>query len=190
MRCMTESYVCSPLVADKWVMSHMDEACRIWMCHAKYECFMSHVIESYHTRMSHVTYERVMSHVNESHHLWRASSPLLGLVYEWVVSHMNESCHIRMSHNESPFCRTWTEMCTRQAAHDSFKCVTRLIHMCDRTHSYVWQDSCICVTGCIHMCDRTHSYVWQNSFTCVPRLIHMCDKTLSCVNRTLSCDMC
>jgi len=82
--------------------------------------------------------------------------------------------------------------------HDSFICVTWLIHMCDMTHSYVWHDSSyvwhdsfICVTWLIHMCDMTHSYmwhdssyVWHDSFTCVPGLmqfatwlIHICDMT-------------
>jgi hypothetical protein len=70
----------------------------------------------------------------------------------------------------------------------SYVCVTWHIHMCDRTHSYVWQDTFICVTGHIHMCDMTHSYVWQDTFICVTGLIicvpwhiHMRDKTLSCV---------
>jgi len=35
------------------------------------------------------------------------------------------------------------------------------------THSYVWHDSFICVTWLIHMCDVTHSYVWHDSFTYV-----------------------
>jgi len=77
-----------------------------------------------------------------------------------------------------------------------------LMHMCDMTQSCVWHDSFICVTGLIHMgdmnymyattrlinmcrmntcthmddkemCDMTHSYEVK-SFTCVPRLSHMC----------------
>ena len=36
--------------------------------------------------------------------------------------------------------------------------------MCDMTHSYAWHDSFICVTWLIHMCDMTHSYVWHDSF--------------------------
>jgi len=31
--------------------------------------------------------------------------------------------------------------------------------MCDKTHSYVWRDSSICVTRLIHVCDMTHSCV-------------------------------
>jgi len=46
------------------------------------------------------------------------------------------------------------------------------------THSYVWHDSFICVTWLIHMCDMTHSYVWHDSFICVTHsyvwLIHVC----------------
>ena len=33
------------------------------------------------------------------------------------------------------------------------------------THSYVWHDSFICVTWLIHMCDMTHSYVCHESST-------------------------
>ena len=65
--------------------------------------------------------------------------------------------------------------------HDSFICVTWLIHMCDMTHSYVWHDSFICVTWLIHMYDMTHSYAWRDSFICVTWLIQMCDMTLSYV---------
>jgi len=59
--------------------------------------------------------------------------------------------------------------------HDSFICVTWLIHMCDMTHSHVWHDSFIYVTWLIHMCDMTHSHVWHDSFiydtyTCVHRV--------------------
>jgi len=49
--------------------------------------------------------------------------------------------------------------------------------MWDMTHSYVWHDSFICVTWLIHMFNRTHSYVWHDSFICVTWLIHMCDMT-------------
>ena len=64
-----------------------------------------------------------------------------------------------------------------------FMCVTWLIHMCDKTHSYVWHDSFICVTWLIHMCDTTYSYVWRDSFICMTWLIHMCDTTYSYVWR-------
>ena len=69
--------------------------------------------------------------------------------------------------------------------HDSFICVTWLLHACDTTHSYVWHGSFICVTWridicvtwLIHLCDMTHSYVWHDSFICVTWLRHACDMT-------------
>jgi len=67
------------------------------------------------------------------------------------------------------------------AWHDSVKCVTWLSHVCDMTHSYVWHDSFICVTWLIHVCDMTHSYSWHDSFICVTWLFHVCDMTHSCV---------
>jgi len=65
--------------------------------------------------------------------------------------------------------------------HDSFICVTWLIHMCDMTHSHVWHDSFIRVTWRIHTCDMTHPYVWHDSFNVwhdsfisVTYIIHVC----------------
>ena len=73
--------------------------------------------------------------------------------------------------------------------HDSFMCVTRLIHVCDMTHlyvscdgsyewhvssMYVWYDAFMRVIWLIHVCDVTHAYEWHDSFACVTWLIHMC----------------
>ena len=44
-------------VTYKWVMSHMNESCHIWMGHVTCEWVTSHMIESCHIWMSHVTYE-------------------------------------------------------------------------------------------------------------------------------------
>ena len=35
--------------------------------------------------------------------------------------------------------------------------------MCDMTCSHVWHDSFTCVTLLIHTCDMTHSHVWHDS---------------------------
>jgi len=34
------------------------------------------------------------------------------------------------------------------------------------THSYVWHDSFICVSWLIHMCDMTRPYAWCDAFIC------------------------
>jgi len=84
-------------------------------------------------------------------------------------------------------------------------CVTRLIHTCNMTQSYVrhdlymyvynldaytyhpaWQDSFIRATWLIHMRDMTYMCVQHKSQClhpppCVTRLIHTCDVTHSCV---------
>jgi len=86
------------------------------------------------------------------------------------------------------------DMTHSYTGHDSFTCVTRLIHICD--------DSLICVTRLIHMWDgtrlirmwdmshshvwQTHSRVWRNSFMCVTRPIQMCDMSPSFVQQTHS----
>jgi hypothetical protein len=50
-------------------------------------------------------------------------------------------------------------------------------NMCDMNHSCVWHDSFICVTWLIHMCDMTHSYVWRDSFVRATWIIHVWDMT-------------
>ena len=59
--------------------------------------------------------------------------------------------------------------------------------MCDMTHLYVWHDSFICVTWLIHMCDMTHSFVWHDSFICVTWLIHACLESFICVTWLMLC---
>jgi len=56
--------------------------------------------------------------------------------------------------------------------------------MCDMTHFFVWHDSFKCVTWLIHMCDMTHSYVshmlhvtWLIYMIYVTSLMHMCTMT-------------
>jgi len=49
-----------------WVVSRMNESCRIWISHVTYKWVMSRC----HIWMSCVTYEGVMSHMNESYHIW------------------------------------------------------------------------------------------------------------------------
>ena len=76
--------------------------------------------------------------------------------------------------------------------HDSFMCVTWLIHMCDMTHSCVWHYSFIYVTWLIHMCDMTHSYVLRVSCDMTyPYVyhdsIHVCDMTHLYIWHTHSC---
>ena len=63
--------------------------------------------------------------------------------------------------------------------HDSFICMTWLIHLRDMTPSSVWHDSFICVTWLIYMCDMTHLYVWRDSFICVtPTHPHACNTSV------------
>jgi len=47
-------------VTHKWVMSHTNQSCHIWISHVTYKWVMSHKNESYHIRISHVTYEWVI----------------------------------------------------------------------------------------------------------------------------------
>ena len=65
--------------------------------------------------------------------------------------------------------------------HDSYICVTWLIHMCEMTHSYVWHDWFIRVTWLTHVCDMTHLYGCHDWFIRVTWLIHKCGMTDSCV---------
>ena len=59
--------------------------------------------------------------------------------------------------------------------------VTRCIHMCDMTHSFVWHDSSLCATSRVHMWGRTELLdvlsMWHDAFICVTWRIHTYDMT-------------
>jgi len=59
--------------------------------------------------------------------------------------------------------------------------VTWRIHTCDISHSYVWHDSFICVTWLIHM--------WHDSFICVTWLFHMWHDSFIRVTYLHVCDL-
>ena len=125
-------------VSTAWPMTHLS---------------IHHVNESCHT------YERV--DMNESCHTYEWDA---GHTYEWVMPHMWRRLghwggrhHVTHDSSEQESCE-WV-MSYSYVCHDSFMCVTWLIHMCDMTHSCVWHDSFICVTWLIHVCDMTHSYM-------------------------------
>jgi len=60
-------------------------------------------------------------------------------------------------------------------SHDSYTCVTWLIHICDMTHSHMWHDSSTSVAWRIHLCDMTQTTV----YTCAAWRIYLCDTILS-----------
>ena len=121
------------------------------------------------------------------------------------ICDVTQLCVCDMMHLCVFICGTWLISCVpeRYVWHDSFICVTWLIHMCDMTqlhdvthaihmtHSYAWNDSFICGTWLIS--SVTESYVGHDSFTCVTWLsyimwhtpliwlIPMRDMTHSCV---------
>ena len=84
-------------------------------------------------------------------------------------------------------CVTWhfSFICVTWLCNMTHLCVTRLIRMCEMTHSYVWHDSFICGTWLCHVCDMTHTFVGMSPFVCVKWLIHMCDMTYTCVGHEL-----
>jgi len=117
-------------------------------------------------------------------------------MYKWVVArHLHGwvlSCLAMSDDTHSCKCRIHKCVCGNTGSY--MYCVITLIHMTHSyvTHLYMWHDSFICVTWLIHMCDMTHSYVWHvthlymwhDSFICVTWLIHMCDMW-----RIPTCDM-
>jgi len=106
--------------------------------------------------------------------IWKS---LLTEATPYVPSRYWVTCLIHVC--DIPYSYLWRDcvMTCSYAWHDSFICVTRLVHTCDMTDLYVWHDWFVCVTCLIHMCDMTHSYVWHDSFICVTWLTHMCDMT-------------
>jgi len=114
-------------VTQEWVMSHMNNSGRPWMCHVTHKGAISHMFclcwtvncskhassaftESFHTEMRHVAHEWVtsrlielcqmrMSHVAQVSLVIMYDLPNIREFYiHWVISQMNELYHIWTSH--------------------------------------------------------------------------------------------
>jgi len=82
----------------------------------------------------------------------------------------------------------WNDVVSYLMWHDSFKCATWLIHICDKIHMRNMTHTC---DMAVYKCDKIHccwhkdrhcfwnsvdSYLtWHDSFICATWLIHMCD---------------
>ena len=112
---------------------------------------------------------------------WLASRTHSDVWHEILCLRHDSSDEVVPLWHDSFRCVTWLiricETTRLDVGRDSCGCMTWLIGMCDMTHWDVWHDSFTCVTWLIRMCDMTHSHVWHDSFTCVTWLIHMCDMT-------------
>ena len=172
-----------------WIVCMLSRTRHTPAMHHSYASIMSHLLmrhaahlnELWHTSewvTSH-TWMSPVTHMNESCH-----------THEWVTSHiwMSRPVVYVTHHINCMYCVTYIT--------DIFHiCTAWLMNMCDMTHSYEWHDSFICVTWLIHVwhnsvihvtwiihtCDVIHSYEWHNSFTVVTLLIHGCDMTHSYV---------
>ena len=117
---------------------------------------LTHIRTSHFLRMNEAdqTYEWVMTK------LMNESCP----TYPWDMS------HIQMSHvplKNEPCC---SFKCAVTVTNIGTSHLPRMDEACRRRHSYLRHDSFICVTWLIHMCAMTHSYVWHDSFICVTRI--------------------
>jgi len=82
-------YIWTRHVKFEWVVSYMNEPCRIWTSH------VSHMTESRHIWTSHVTYKQghilrqsIGAVFDESCHIWMSKLNLN------LKSNLNESCHV------------------------------------------------------------------------------------------------
>jgi len=89
-------------VAYKWVMSHMNESCHIWMSHVTYEWVMSHMNESCHIWMNHVTYEGAIQWI---------------IAYLHILQHPATHCNTPQLHHTAAYCSTLRCTATQYNTH-------------------------------------------------------------------------
>jgi len=152
-----------------WVLGHPTGH----VTHRKQSCHIHNRVTHY-IRICHITYlnEACRTYEWDLSHVWRSHA-----------THANKLCHI------CSISELLADIESRELAalvyqgdlsqqvtyllHDSFICVTWLIHMCYVARSYEWHDSFVCVTWLIHMCNMTYLYLLHDSFVCVTWLIHI-----------------
>ena len=126
-------------------VAHAKEPCRA------YHSVMSHTHRGVmsHIRMSHVSAESIgRRHAHSQQWSWHDSF----ICMTWLISQTQRVM--------SPQSLSAGDMVTVSNYRDMTQITNSTSHVfnrvCDMTHSYVWHDSFICVTWLIHMCDMTH----------------------------------
>jgi len=138
------SHIWMSHVTYEWVMSHMSEACRIWIRTPPQWHFKLLASEMWH--------DSIISDMARSYVTW-----LIRMWHDWFI------CATWLNHIwHGSFVSGITDSYVR---YDSFICATWLVPMCDMTQSYVRHDSFISATWLISMCDMTRSYVRHGLFT-------------------------
>ena len=98
-------------------------------------------------------------------HSWMRQPPPLflrcvtWLIRTYVFSYVCDLASLLDASASPPF----SEVCDVTHSYVRGAC---LICMCDMTHTYVCHDSFMCVTWLMHTCDMTHSYVCHDSKRC------------------------
>jgi len=164
---MTHSYVWhDSFIRVTWLIPYMwhdtfinmnESAQTNLLCHTPVALYAGHM-----STIKCVTWLIHMCDMTHSY-VWPDSFHICDMThsYIWMSRHRQICCVTHLWHFMQAICqhsKVW---------HDSFICVTWLIHMYDMTYSYVWHDSFICVTWLIYMCYMTHPYMWNDS------IIHM-----------------
>ena len=151
----------------EWVMSH------VWVSH------VTHVSESCHTHQK--------NSFKDNGFATEAAASTRELAKRFLYNAFARLIlFVGMLSKSAPPSAFMCDMTPSCVWHDSFICVTWLLHMCNMTPWYVWHDSFICVTWLIHTCEMTHSYLWHEALlslvrhdspVCVTWLTRMCDMT-------------
>ena len=117
--------------------------------YAFYIYIHTHILIYMHIRV----HTHVSIHVGSTYVLIHVHSSM------YITIHLNKYIFI---HILSIYSHTFTHLHADSYTHTAW--AGAAANHNDMTHSYVWHDSFICVTWLIHMCDMTHSYVWHHSF--------------------------
>ena len=121
----------------------------------------THNIHTTHTQHTHNIHTTHTQHTHTIHHsLWRMTRR-----HNWLIDMWPDSliCDMTRWHMTWLFMRgsnchmKWVTWRSYTGIRDLT--VSQQPHMCDVTHSYAWHDSFICVTWLIHMCVWDSSYV-------------------------------
>jgi len=145
MQCDAEPVLCICVYIYTYMCSMTQPKQRGFHSHHKCASWLIHMCDTTHSYMWHDSFIWVTWLTYQCHTVWCRAQSIHMHIHIYIYTYV---CvfHDSITRNRQSKRRSFHLIIIISVQDDAFICVTWLIHMCDKTHSYMWHDSFTWVT--------------------------------------------